>query len=76
MAEAKAYPYEAFEQQRILENRSRFFVGRPESVRDSLLALAAEAKVDELMILTMVHDHALRRRSYELLAQAFGLKGD
>ena len=28
---------------------------------------------DELMITTMVYDHAARRRSYELLAEAFDL---
>jgi len=27
------------------------------------------------MVLTMVHDHAARRRSYELLAEPFGLSG-
>ena len=27
------------------------------------------------MITTMVFDHAARKRSYELLAQAFGLQG-
>jgi hypothetical protein len=26
------------------------------------------------MITTMVYDHAARRRSYELLAEAFGLR--
>jgi hypothetical protein len=28
---------------------------------------------DEVMITTMIYDHAARRRSYELLAEAFGL---
>jgi hypothetical protein len=29
--------------------------------------------VDELVVVTICHDPAARRRSYELLAQAFGL---
>jgi luciferase family oxidoreductase group 1 len=72
--EAAAYPYEAAEQARILENRSRFFVGSPGRVQAQLTALALEAGVDEIMVLGMVHDHQARRRSYELLAEAFGLE--
>jgi luciferase family oxidoreductase group 1 len=71
--EAKAYPYEAAEQQRIVENRNRFFVGTPASVKDRLSTLAQEAGAEELMVLTMVHDHQARRRSYELLAEAFAI---
>lgn len=74
VAEAEAYPYEAFEQRRILENRSRFFVGTPADLRQRIGDLAALAQAEEVMVLTMVHDHAARVRSYELLAEAFGLK--
>ncbi len=28
---------------------------------------------DEVMVVTITHDHAARRRSYELVAEAFGL---
>ena len=28
---------------------------------------------DELIVVTITHDHAARRRSYELIADAFGL---
>jgi hypothetical protein len=35
----------------------------------------AATKADELMATTMIDDHAARRRSYELLAQAFELHG-
>jgi hypothetical protein len=31
--------------------------------------------VEELMAVTITHDPAARRRSYELLAEAFGLEG-
>lgn len=51
----------------------RAFVGTPESVRARLTAMAEALKVDELMIVTITHDHQARRRSYELLAEAFGL---
>jgi luciferase family oxidoreductase group 1 len=74
VAEAKAYPYEAFEQMRIQENRSRFFVGGPERIRSQISDLAAKAGVQEIMVLSMIHDHGARRRSYELIAKAFQLK--
>jgi hypothetical protein len=33
----------------------------------------AATKADEVMVTTMIYDHAARRRSYELLAEAFEL---
>jgi len=35
--------------------------------------LIAATKADEVMITTMIYDHAARRHSYELMAHAFGL---
>jgi len=35
--------------------------------------MAAELRVEEIMIVTIVHDHAARRRSYQLLADSMGL---
>jgi hypothetical protein len=35
--------------------------------------LAKATQADELMITTMAYDHAARRHSYELLADAFAL---
>ena len=52
----------------------RTFVGSPATVRAGIEAMAAALGVDEMMILTITHDHAARRRSYELLAEAFGLQ--
>ncbi len=45
-------------------------VGGPETVRQGLAAFIAETGADELMVTGNIHDHALRRRSYELLAEA------
>ena len=36
-------------------------------------AVAAEYGADEVMVVTITYDHAARRRSYELIAEAFGL---
>ncbi len=51
----------------------RRIVGAPETVRRGLEAIAAEYGADEVMIVTITYDHAARRRSYELIAEAFEL---
>jgi luciferase family oxidoreductase group 1 len=50
-----------------------FFAGSLDTLKKQLTALAAAWRLEELMIVTIVHEHAARLRSYELLAQAFGL---
>jgi luciferase family oxidoreductase group 1 len=71
--EALAYPYSPVDRERIVANRARLFVGKPATVRARLQALITATQADEVMITTMIYDHAARRRSYELLAQEFGL---
>jgi luciferase family oxidoreductase group 1 len=51
----------------------RITAGTPEQVRAELETLAHQYGADELIVVTITHDHAARRRSYELLAEAFGL---
>ena len=64
---------------RYLETRTpgkgdrRAVIGSPETVRAGLEEVAAEYGAEELLVLTITHDHAARRRSYELVAEAFGL---
>ena len=74
--EARAYPYSALERAHVQNNRHRLVFGDPPGVRARLCALAAGTGADEVMVTTMVHDHAARRRSYALLAEAFALPGD
>jgi luciferase family oxidoreductase group 1 len=71
--DALAYPYTALEQQRLEEILDEMVVGGPARVRAHLERMALVHAVDELVIITLVHDPEARRRSYELLAQAFGL---
>ncbi len=52
----------------------RAILGSPENVRVRLETLAAEYGADEVVVVTITHDHAARRRSYELLAQAMDLQ--
>jgi alkanesulfonate monooxygenase SsuD/methylene tetrahydromethanopterin reductase-like flavin-dependent oxidoreductase (luciferase family) len=48
-------------------------IGAPETVRAGIEQVAAEYGAEEVLILTITHDHAARRRSYELIAEAFRL---
>lgn len=51
----------------------RQIVGTPDIVRKSLELLSEEYGTDEFMILTITHDFAARKKSYELIAREFGL---
>ncbi len=73
-AEAAAYPYTPIDRERLARHRGRLIVGGIDSVKRRLLALIESTRADELMITTTVYDHAARRRSYELLAEAFALE--
>ena len=72
-AEAIAYPYTPVDHERLARHRARLIVGGIESVKRRLLALIKSTHADELMVTTTVYDHSARRRSYELLAEAFAL---
>jgi luciferase family oxidoreductase group 1 len=51
----------------------RGIIGSPETVRTKLHEVADEYGADEVIVVTIVHDHAARRRSYELIAAAMDL---
>jgi luciferase family oxidoreductase group 1 len=71
--EAAAYDYAPIDRERIRQGRARVFVGAPKTILARLQPFIAATQADEVMITTMIYDHAARRRSYELMAQAFGL---
>jgi luciferase family oxidoreductase group 1 len=71
--EALAYPYTDSERVSMARNRSRLFVGNPATVQNKLQPLIDASKPDELMVITAVYDHEARKKSYSLLADAFGL---
>ena len=69
--EAAAYDYTPIDRARIARNRERIAVGSSATVRAKLMPLIERTKADELMITSMLFDHAARKRSFELLAEAF-----
>jgi len=69
--EAAAYVYTDGEQARIERLRARALYGTPATVGAKLRALATTLDVEEVAILTTLHDPEARRRSYTLLADEF-----
>jgi luciferase family oxidoreductase group 1 len=72
--DAAAYPYSPADRALIARNRARLFVGAKATVLERLAPMIAATKADEVMVTTMIYDHAARRHSYELLAEAFELR--
>jgi len=54
-------------------NTRRMVLGAPGTVRDGLTALAQVYSAEEVIIVGITFDHEARRRSYTLIAEAFGL---
>jgi luciferase family oxidoreductase group 1 len=71
--EAEAYDFSPPELAIVAEARRRTVAGTPDQVKARLEALAADYGVDELVVVTITHDFKARLRSYELLAEVFGL---
>jgi luciferase family oxidoreductase group 1 len=71
--EAEAFPYTPRDLAIIQHTRGRTVAGTPEVVREELTTMARAYGVQELVIVTITHDFKARVRSYELLADAFGL---
>ncbi|HJW40700.1 MAG TPA: LLM class flavin-dependent oxidoreductase [Rhizomicrobium sp.] len=71
--EAAAQPLTQQEEKLLASVARRSIVGTKEQVRERLTALADAHGADELVVVTITFDFASRLRSYELLAEVFGL---
>src|SRR4051794_11577912 len=56
-----------------LTGRRRTIVGTPDTVKAGIEQAVAEYGAEEAIVVTITYDHAARRRSYELIAEAFSL---
>jgi alkanesulfonate monooxygenase SsuD/methylene tetrahydromethanopterin reductase-like flavin-dependent oxidoreductase (luciferase family) len=68
------YPYTAAEQDQVRRYRRAQVLGDRAGVREEIESLVAQTGADEVMVMSSVHSHGERLRSYELLAEAFGLE--
>lgn len=73
-AEVKSAPITPVERLQMGTIKERHFVGSPTTVSERLLPLIERTQADELMVLTMVHDHAARKHSYDLVAKLFDVQ--
>ena len=53
----------------------RAIIGTPPQARAGLEELAQDYGAEEVIVVTITFDHEARKRSYTLLAEAFGLDG-
>ena len=51
----------------------RLVLGTPDRVRAEVEQVAADYHADEVIVVSITYDHEARKRSYELIAEAFGL---
>jgi luciferase family oxidoreductase group 1 len=51
----------------------RIIVGTPAKVRGMIEEVATDYRAEEVFIVNIMHDHTARKRSYELIANVFGL---
>jgi luciferase family oxidoreductase group 1 len=58
------------EKARASQMLARSVIGSAETVRAGIAAFVAETRVDEIMIVSDVYDHAARLRSFEIIAAA------
>jgi alkanesulfonate monooxygenase SsuD/methylene tetrahydromethanopterin reductase-like flavin-dependent oxidoreductase (luciferase family) len=71
--EAARHRFTDSDRAHVERQKERAIWGTAARVGARLRALAADLDVQEIAILTTVHDPAARRRSYTLLAEEFGL---
>lgn len=71
----KGYRFSAHELERIRLNSGRVISGTKDSVKQQLTELARSFDVKEVMVSCMADRAEDRMRSFELLAEAFGLEG-
>ena len=57
-----------------LLDRRRVILGTPGQVEQGIRQVAAEYAADEVLLVNILHSHEARKRSYQLIAERFGLQ--
>lgn len=71
--EVRAYRFTAEDEFQVAQARGRIISGTPAQVKAEFERLAVAHGIDEIVAVTITADFQDRRRSYELLAEAFAL---
>ncbi|MFC3041357.1 LLM class flavin-dependent oxidoreductase [Virgibacillus xinjiangensis] len=73
LQEVENYPLSEEEKQKANNMLNSIIVGDPPTVKEKLIELGQQYDAEEFMMLTITHSYEARLRSYELLAEEFGL---
>ena len=73
---AAAHSLSTHEAANVARQREEAFIGTKDKVASRITELANQMSVQEIAVVTWTHDEAIRRKSYALLADAFGMTGD
>jgi luciferase family oxidoreductase group 1 len=71
LEEAQRHRYSEEERRYVMGQRARAVIGGPEKAKREINLLVEKYQADEVMVLTITGDYDSRRRSYELLIDAF-----
>src|SRR5699024_10854003 len=74
--EAKKYKYSEKDLKSIERLKNKQLIGNPKEVKAQLEEIQTMYEVDEIMVVTITHSYEDRKRSYQLLAEEFGLTGN
>ncbi len=69
-SEARAYPFDEEEEVFRAASARRHIAGTASPVADRLRQLHEETRADEIMVMTAIHDHDERKRSYDRVLHA------
>ena len=77
IAPEQAVAYELSDDQRAIIDRqsATWIIGGPDKVKAAMEKKRAETGADEIMVTTTMHSYAARRKSFSLIADAYGLGG-
>ena len=73
LEEAAAWPFTDEELDAMKSRRSRQIIGTPDEVKAGIEDLAEQSEADEAVLLTITPSFEDRLKSYELIAEAFGI---
>ncbi|MBB6444935.1 LLM class flavin-dependent oxidoreductase [Bacillus benzoevorans] len=72
--EVKQYVPEDKEKEALEKMKQKMIIGSPNVVKERLTQMQQKYRADEIMLVTITHSPEAKRRSYELIAKACGLK--
>jgi luciferase family oxidoreductase group 1 len=72
---AEDYRYTPYDLENIAAKSQLRVIGTPAQVKEKLVAMSEQYGIDEIMVVSPIHNFADRVRSFRLLAEVFGLHG-